>query len=200
VLGREELALADQPVLAYLVAHRSPWPTTILQAATNLGASWFLVPFVALVGGMWWWRRRAWQPLALLGGAYLGALVLARLVKVLVGRPRPPAALMLDHATGAAFPSGHTTEGTAVFVLLAVLLAAGTVSWGRKLAAAAGAVLVVLVIGFSRLYLGVHWLTDVLAGYALGGLWLCALLLGVRGRLGRIISRPAPHPEPPRAG
>jgi len=90
---------------------------------------------------------------------------------------------MAEHVTGAAFPSGHTTEGTAVFLMLAVLAAASRPAWGQKVAAATGGLLVAALIGFSRLYLGVHWLTDVLAGYALGGLWLCVLLVITRTKL-----------------
>ncbi|HKE99773.1 MAG TPA: phosphatase PAP2 family protein [Actinomycetes bacterium] len=119
--------------------------------------------------------------------------LLARLVKALAERPRPPLAAMAAHADGLAFPSGHATQAMAVFGMLTVLVALGRWPWRGKVAFGAGALLIVLVVGFSRLYLGVHWLTDVLAGWALGACWLLALSVGTWIRQETL-------PEPDRSG
>jgi undecaprenyl-diphosphatase len=105
---------------------------------------------------------------------------LLSLVKVLTGRQRPPAALAVQHFAGLAFPSGHATQAAAVWGMLAALLANATSRGSIKVAIWAGALLVTALVGVSRLYLGAHWLTDVLGGWALGALWLVSLLTAVR--------------------
>src|SRR5439155_15700660 len=129
-----------------------------------------LLSIVALVGLVWLLRRRTWRPLLLGLGAWSGAALLSDWVKALVDRPRPPAAHMLVHVTNSSFPSGHVTDSTAVYGMLAALLAGASQSWPRRVGWWACALIVWVVIGVSRLYLRVHWLTEVLGGYALGGL------------------------------
>ena len=151
-----------------------------MQAVTELGNGAVLAGLVALVGLGWWTRTRTWRPLWLLGSAYLGAWALSGTVKDLTHRPRPPAAQAIGHLTGFAFPSGHATKAAAVYGMLAALLAATTSSWARKVALWTAALLVAGLVGLSRLYLGAHWLTDVLGGLALGGAWLLAVLTVAR--------------------
>jgi phosphatidylinositol-3-phosphatase len=171
--------LLDQPAASFLVAHRQGWLTGVMRLVTDLGAAGVLVPLVLAAGLAWRWRRGSWRPLALLAGAAAGAWVVQVAVKQLVERPRPPAGLALSHATGFAFPSGHATDAAAVYGMLAVLL----VRSGRpaaRVAAWAGAAALVALVGLSRLYLGVHWLSDVVAGAALGIAWLLAIFIAGR--------------------
>jgi undecaprenyl-diphosphatase len=92
-----------------------------------------------------------------------------------VGRPRPPAAIWIGHYPGASFPSGHATQSAAFYAMLAIVLGAGLSSRRRAIVWSAAA-LVVLIVGASRIYLGAHWLTDVLAGYALGASWVAIVV------------------------
>lgn len=180
VLSSESLDAVDRPVLRFVVRHREPWLNTLVKAVSALGSSVLIVPLVIVVGLVWRSRRGSWRPLLLLGGAWAGAEALWGLLKAVVGRPRPPTALAVGHFTGSAFPSGHATVATAVWGMLAALAALATTRWAGKVAGWAAAVLVALLVGLSRIYLGAHWLTDVLAGWALGALWLFALLAIVR--------------------
>jgi membrane-associated phospholipid phosphatase len=100
-----------------------------------------------------------------------GAVATYDIVKPIVGRTRPPPSLWIGHFTGSAFPSGHATQAVAFYAMAAILVGAGT-SIRRLGLAWAAATAVVLTVGFSRLYLGGHWLTDVLAGYAIGVMWV----------------------------
>jgi membrane-associated phospholipid phosphatase len=117
------------------------------------------------------WQRIGWRH-ALLLLAAAGANGITSVIKGIVDRSRPEASAL----TGASFPSGHTAWATAIFGLLAVL-AVQRRRWGI----AAMCLLVVSSMGPSRVLLGVHWLSDVVAGYAVGLVWLIVLLVvGIR--------------------
>lgn len=110
-----------------------------------------------------------------LWAAFGGAVILYDGFKTLISRARQPAAGMLTHASGLAYPSGHTTQTIATWGIIAILLATGRPPRTRiQLMAIAASV--ILLVGASRIYLGTHWLTDVLGGYALGGTWLALIL------------------------
>ncbi|MGQ0431359.1 MAG: bifunctional DedA family/phosphatase PAP2 family protein [Microthrixaceae bacterium] len=180
VLGRDDAFRIDLPVVRYLAEHRTTWLTTTMRDITWLGSTVVLVPLVALVGLWSRNRTRSWALCAQLALSLGGAIALYNLVKPLVGRPRPQVGQLVSTATGYAFPSGHATQTAAVAVTLATIAAATTGSWSRKVAIWSTAALACLLIGFSRLYLGVHWPTDVLAGYGLGALWAAICSLAIR--------------------
>ena len=166
----------DRGVLHWFVARRTPALTTVATAITNSGASWALFPSVAVAGLLVLWRTRRWVPglLALVLG---GIGVASRLgLSRVVGDERPPATDWLLTVHGFSFPSGHTTTSA---------LVAGSIVWLLRLAvprsrtaAAVGALAVcwAVLVGVSRLYLGVHWLTDVVGGWLLAGLWLLGIV------------------------
>jgi membrane protein DedA with SNARE-associated domain/membrane-associated phospholipid phosphatase len=181
VLAHEETARLDPRAHAFAVAHRTGWLTLIMRNVTWLGSSYVLVPVLA-AATVTLLRRRNRRAVGRLWAAFLGAVVLYTLAKPLVHRTRPPAADLIGHATGPAYPSGHATQAIAAWGMLAIVLAAGRSPRVRAwllLAATA----VVLLVGASRVYLGAQWLTDVLAGYALGATWL-ALLIALHLRHG----------------
>jgi len=175
VLAHDELARVDAPVQRLFVAHREAWLTWVMRGASNLGNTAALAGLVVAAGLAWRWRARSWQPLGLLVAALAGAWGLSNITKQLTHRPRPPAAEAIGHWTGFTFPSGHATHATAVYGMLAWLAAATTPRWGRKVTGWTAAVVVCGLVGVSRLYLGAHWLTDVLGGLALGAAWLAGL-------------------------
>jgi undecaprenyl-diphosphatase len=195
VLAHDELELVDQPVAVFFVRHREAWLTRAMQDLTNLGSARVLVPLIVVVGVGWWLARRRWQPLGLLAATYAGADLAFNAVKELVGRPRPPAAILLKPVAGPSFPSGHATQAVAVYGMLAALAAASTSSWPRKVAAWTLAVITAGLVAVTRLYLGAHWLTDVLGGMALGAAWLFALLTSIRTiHQLRAVRQPRAHP------
>ncbi len=177
VLAHSGLTLADPGMATFVAGHRLGWLTPVMQVVTWLGSSFFIIPLGVAVGGTLWLRRRTWQPLVMLAASFLGAAGLYDIVKPVVGRARPPAVLQVGGPDiGRAFPSGHATQSIAFYGMLAVVL----IMWyapNRRLPLAIGAALVTLVVGASRLYLGVHWLTDVLGGFALGLAWLSLVMI-----------------------
>lgn len=177
VLAHGGLTVVDPAVTSWVAGHRPGWLTPLVQLVTWLGSSFVIIPLGLAVGGYLRLRRRTWRPLAIMAAAFAGAAGLYDIVKPAVGRARPPAALQVGGPDdGWAFTSGHATQSIAFYGMLAVVLIAW---WApkRRMLIVIGAGLVVLVVGASRLYLGVHWLTDVVGGYALGLAWLSLVMV-----------------------
>jgi undecaprenyl-diphosphatase len=178
VLAGKEIALFDRPIVIFFAEHRVSWVTTAMRAATLLGTAWFIVSLVLGAGFILGVRAHSWRPFLLLGAAAGGAGLLDFIAKVVIARPRPPAVWMVGPVTGFSFPSGHSAEA-AVYGMLAYLVARTCSTSRGKVLAWALAGVVSIVIGMSRVYLGVHWPTDVMGGWALAAMWLAMLLTGV---------------------
>lgn len=166
----------DGPISRALVDRRDEWLTTVMQAVTELGGTSVMATGLVIVAVVTWTLTRNWVTVVVLGSTLLGAMLLGDVVKPLVARVRP----VVDTATGAdgfAFPSSHATRAVAVFGALAYVAAGWLRTWSGKVAAWTIALGVVLLVGFSRIYLGMHWTTDVLGGYALGATWLASVLV-----------------------
>ncbi|MBO8189493.1 phosphatase PAP2 family protein [Streptomyces spirodelae] len=157
----------DRPVLNAAVQHRQAaldGPLTYVSHASN---GPLLVCAVLLA--LWLsWRDASWRPLLLVGGVGALSIVAATVAKELSDRARPPARLWEISESGFCYPSRHTVVATAVLLGLAYVLAARIASRAARAALWTGAVVLSLLAGASRVYLGVHWPTDVLAGLTLG--------------------------------
>jgi undecaprenyl-diphosphatase len=154
------------------VLHRGHGLVRTVLWVSVLGGPPFLTLLVALTAGYVLWRGRRRLAVFLVVTALGGSLV-DTVVKNVVNRPRPNLPHPIAHAFGKSFPSGHAMSSTVVYgALLLVLLPA--VPRARRPYAFAGTVLVVLAVAASRIALGVHYLTDVLAGIVLGLAWLAA--------------------------
>jgi membrane-associated phospholipid phosphatase len=119
---------------------------------------------------------KRWSLVAGLFTAVFGSAAMVFILKEIIARPRPGAPLYAFIESSYSFPSGHATLSAALyFFVLWLLFAIIPAAW--RYVAAFTVTIIVLVVGFSRLYLGVHYLSDVLAGYVLGGLFV---LLGIK--------------------
>lgn len=162
----------DAPVLTWFVQHRAPGVTSVATVITTLGSP-VASALVALAAAALLYRARdrAGAGLLLVAVAVAGAAILG--AKQLVGRARPPAPTQLLTETDFSFPSGHVTGALVLYGVLALVLVHRTHGPLRRVFAPVAALLVVAT-GTIRLYLGVHWLSDVIGAVLLGG----ALLLG----------------------
>ncbi len=96
------------------------------------------------------------------------------LMKSIIGRGRPDAAYRLIEASGMSFPSGHTMMASVIYLTLAILVAKANKSVRVKLFVLGVAMTLAALVGLSRVYLGVHWLSDVVAGWIAGAVWALA--------------------------
>ncbi len=107
----------------------------------------------------------------LVGGAVGGGAILSALLKLGFDRPRPDLIAHLSHAYSSSFPSGHAMLSAVTYLTLGVLLARAHEGRRTKIIVMTYGVTLTVLIGLSRIYLGVHWPTDVMAGWALGAAW-----------------------------
>jgi membrane-associated phospholipid phosphatase len=174
----------DTRFAAWLHDHATSGWTTFFENVTRLGNIPVLI-LVTLVAAIVLWRKRLRTELELLLLAAVGAEILTVGLKLGFERERPFFPDPLATESTYSFPSGHASVSLAVYGTIGYILARHASTRRKQFAALAGAAVLVLLIGFSRLYLGVHYLSDVIAGFSLGLAWvaLCVVLLHLRLRL-----------------
>jgi len=116
-----------------------------------------------------WKQRFRWAGYLVITAAGAGVLNLA--LKIHFARARPDLSVALRHADGFSFPSGHAMGSMAAFSALAYIAIRAFPTWRDRSASVAIAASIILTVGLSRIYLGVHWLSDIAAGFAAGGIW-----------------------------
>jgi undecaprenyl-diphosphatase len=183
----------EEQALEVVAEQRAGWLTGVMRAVSAAGHLRVFLPLAILAVPLLRVLGRGWEAPWLFVLAFLGSLAVTAAVKVAVDRERPLEALI--EATSAAFPSGHASRaaavgGLAVWAVLALVRS-------RAVRAVAVALLlgVVALMGASRLYLGVHWPSDILFGYGLGFCWVAVLLHAVQPRVRPAAAVPEDEPQ-----
>ena len=161
-----------------MIAHRNGALTQVMVGATRFGSTPSLIVVALFAAAVLVWRGRRDDALLVVCASTV-AFVLGPLLKLVFGRGRPPVNQHLVAVDGSSFPSGHALNSMAVLGLITLLAVRGRSGPTRVLVVTLGALLV-LVVGFSRVYLGVHWPTDVLGGWLFGAVWLTICLVTAR--------------------
>jgi undecaprenyl-diphosphatase len=145
--------------------------------------------------------QRKYRAALLLLLAVVGALLVSTLLKEIFDRPRPTVVPHLTYVSTSSFPSGHSTLSAAVYLTLGSLLARMSERRRLKVYFLSFALLITVLVGVSRVFMGVHYPTDVLAGWSVGLAWatLCWLVARKLQHKGKV-ETDAAHPEPPKAG
>jgi membrane-associated phospholipid phosphatase len=184
IVNREPLTVADAQLNTWLHSRRSPPLTRVMFAITffgsTLAATLSAVPF----GLYLIWRRRFYW-LAGMISSIVGGVLLNRLLKYAFHRPRPFFNDPLLKLTSYSFPSGHTMTATVLYGVLAAYFFTTTTDLRARVLIVFSASLLILLVGLSRMYLGAHYLSDVLGAMAEGLAWLSLCLTAVYFAWGR---------------
>ncbi len=171
---RDAIVLLDHAVLAALVDARTPFLNVAMRSLTMLGDVRVVLVILCIVGVVLWVQKKR-VSCAVLFITVLGSEGVVSLLKHIVERPRPAAALALVAETGSSFPSAHTMAAVCLYGFCTYLVVTRIKNRHRPVVATLG-VLLILGIAFSRLYLGVHYLFDVLASLLMGSAFLTAAI------------------------
>ncbi len=182
----------DKRIMNLLAALRSFDGARIFLWFTSL-ASWPTVIILSLVLLLFFWYRRERRWLVYFIGSLLTTEIIYNLFKITIHRPRPAEGFsLMPWQGGYAFPSGHATIAVVLYGLIGYYLLKNIgARWWKRLIIVLAVLAVVILIGFSRLYLGVHWASDVVAGWALGFTMLAWTIAGLESKFVTEKSAPA---------
>lgn len=181
VVENDGLAALDEPVLEAAVNSRTPASEQWVTHFTDLGGTVGMPLIAAAIVITLAVRRRSWLPVVLMLIAAAGSVLITVLGKDLTARARPPVIYAVPPLeTSPSFPSGHTLNATVVLGLSAYLVMLGRRHLRSRILVASVVVVFVVAMGLSRVWLGHHWLTDVMAGWLVGLAWLAAVITGHR--------------------
>lgn len=179
VLRLGPLARLDPEAVRFVAAQRVPWLTTAMLALSKLHETVLVLGATALVAAGMAWRRRLAQ--ALLLAAIPTGMALNWLLKQVFARARPDLDPLVQLETFS-FPSGHAVASTLFYGALCLLFLQGRRTPPQRALAIAAAGAMVLLVCFSRVYLGAHYPSDVLAGASVGCAWLAVWLAALARR------------------
>lgn len=169
----ETIVRFDMWVNTLLYNARNTTALKIFSWITFLGESTTIIAFTLITFILLWLTHKKWQSIVL-WVVVAGSAGSTFIAKLIFDRPRPLNAAILE--TSGSFPSGHATIAVAFYGFLAYLLLKNTKSLLLRILIISAAFVLIVAIGFSRLYLGVHYPSDILAGYLVGLVWL---LIGI---------------------
>ncbi|MBD2036717.1 phosphatase PAP2 family protein [Leptolyngbya sp. FACHB-321] len=192
VFGQQTQSIDIRLLLALQQWH-TPFLDQVMGVLTNIGSVSVLLAASLLIATVLLCRKRQTETV-MLAIATIGAFGLNALLKLLFAHARPAFWQQTIEVNISSFPSGHAMMSLVVFGIIGYLLAAQVPRWRATIATIT--VLLVGAVGFSRLYFGTHWLTDLVAGYVAGTVWLVACILSLKSWKRRYRSRPQTNKRP----
>lgn len=159
----------DKTILLWIHQFSNPTWDTIMLNITKLGNPMMMVTITIITFGILWWKRYR-QEAKIFGLHALGGAILSYGLKLAFNKSRPQLWEQLINETSFSYPSGHALGSMVIYGFLAYLLSSHYAKFAKIIYTCAA--ILIAAIGLSRLYLGVHWPTDVIAGYGIGYLWV----------------------------
>lgn len=181
VTDSDGVAGLDRPLLDQALTLRNPMADAVITGYTEIAGPIGMPVIAVLSIVILAIHRRSWTPAVLIIAAGGGSLLMTVAGKDLIARDRPPLSdAVPPYEFSASFPSGHTLNAVVVVGIIAYLLILRRHSTRSRVWLGTGAVAFAITVGISRVYLGHHWFTDVLAGFILGAAWLSLIITAHR--------------------
>jgi membrane-associated phospholipid phosphatase len=171
-------AAMDARVVEWFASHRQPWLDVVMLEITTLGNGLVLTMIVTIVSAFLWLTNHRWSVYLLLVGV-LGGQIINNMLKGAFGRERPSVVEWVDHVSTSSFPSGHAMSAIIAYGSVAYLVGRLEPTPALRRTTWVFAALIILGIGISRMYLGVHYPSDILAGFIAGLAWLAFVAASV---------------------
>ncbi|MEK6336101.1 MAG: phosphatase PAP2 family protein [Acidobacteriota bacterium] len=179
VSAGEPLTIIDVRFSAWVHAHQSAALTVVMRLISQVHSLWF-VGAAAFVVSVYWWAKRLRDRAFILLAVVFGGMLLNFLLKEIFLRARPRFDPPLPALTTYSFPSGHTLTATVFYGVLGWFIVSRSRNWASRLFGFALAAIMILLVGFSRIYLGAHYPSDVLGAIAEGLAWLAFCLIAAQ--------------------
>ncbi len=176
VTDGDGIAMVDHPIANFVAGHRAQVLTSAMKVASSAGGPLGMSALAVVAGVLLSVAWRSAMPAIVLAVTGAGVAALAQVFKVALGRARPPLAQAAATAPGYSFPSGHAAAAAAILGATAWLLSMRVRSWRGRTAIWSCAAMLAALIGISRVFLGVHWTTDVIGGWVFGIAWLAVVV------------------------
>jgi membrane-associated phospholipid phosphatase len=177
VVTGAQITVIDVRFSAWLEAHPVPLVVLLMRLVSELHSNWVIGIMTLALSAYWWIKGLRYRVLVFMSAAF-GGMLLNEILKLLFLRPRP----QFDHPyltlTTHSFPSGHTMMATVFYGALAWVIWSRSNKWRWRFLAVAIPLIMMPLVGFSRVYLGAHYLSDVLGAMAEGAAWLTCCLIG----------------------
>jgi undecaprenyl-diphosphatase len=173
-LLEKEVDAIDRTILLKVIAARTSWLNVLMVDITAFGSATSVALF-SLVALVIFAAIRAWSNALQLASASAGSLLLTAVTKSFIERARPQGVPRLVEASGYSYPSGHSLSSAALYLTIALLIGRYLPTHRARVAVIASSLVLIALVSFSRVYLGVHYPSDVTSGVCVGIAW--ALLL-----------------------
>jgi undecaprenyl-diphosphatase len=178
VVTGDPLTIGDKHVAEWFHQHTTPGLKAAMQVITGFASPLWVTCVAVVAAAVLWWKR-CWYRLLALVLVIPGGMAQIPLLKMAFHRHRPNFEDTLSIFQGYSFPSGHAMAAMLLYGLLAVFAVLVLNTWRQRSLAVLGAIVMILLVGFSRVYLGAHYLSDVLGAFAAGLAWLVLSLTAV---------------------
>lgn len=169
----------DISVLNSIGQMRTPWLDFFMAGMTDLGATKFIIVISLLLCFIFFWQKR-YDYFLVIGLSVFGAEGIGIVLKYLIERSRPDALSPLIHFDGFSFPSGHALNAMVFFAVIMYISSLEIKSGFWRSAIFVFLSVIILIVGFSRVYLGAHWPSDVIGSFSIGLIWFTIVVLAVK--------------------